>query len=243
MGEEMLYIAICEDELSMGSYLEDIICKHAQRAGVEIDIEVFLTAEECLKYIEENQSLDLLFLDIELEKMNGIELASIVREKLENNYMQIVYISAKESYAMELFETQPLNFLVKPIDEEKLFKVFSKAVKILSDKEKVFYYKKGHKQKKEFIKDILYFEVRNREIMICSRNQKDNFYETMKSLEEKLGKYGFFLCHKSFLAHYEKVKIFERDRLIMENGDIIPISRTHRETVKEIQLKREARNL
>lgn len=239
----MLNIAICDDELSVGSYLEDVILRQTQKTGVETEIEIFSTAEECLKFIKEEHSFDLLFLDIELGKMNGIELASTVREDLENDYMQIVYVSGKESYAMELFETQPLNFLVKPIDEEKVSKVLEKAIKILKKDEKVFCYKKGHKQKKELFKDILYFEVKNREIMICTRNQKDTFYGTMKNLVEELEKSDFFICHKSFLVHYKKVKMFEKNQLIMENGDIIPISRGHRERVKKIQLEWEARDL
>lgn len=210
----MLYIAICEDELAIGSRLEELIYKQAEIKNVQIDIEVFLTAEECLAYIKQNHFFDLLFLDIELRNMNGIELADLIRNDLRDDYMQIVYISAKESYAMKLFETQPLNFLVKPISEEKLAKVFSKAIKILDNKEKMFCYKKGHVQKR-----------------------------VLKNIYEELKIYNFFLCHKSFLINYEKVKIFESNRLIMENEDMLPISQAQRKTVKEFQLEMEIRNL
>lgn len=239
----MLYIAICEDEVSIGNRLEKLIRRQAEIENVEIDIEVFVTAEECLNDIKENHSFDLLFLDIELGNMSGIELAESIRNDLCDDYMQIVYISAKESYAMKLFETQPLNFLVKPVKEEKLAKVFQKAVKLLEHKEEVFCYKKGHSQKKELIKDILYFEVRNREIIICSKGGKDTFYGALKNIVDELKKYNFFLCHKSFFIHYEKVKIFEASRLIMENGDVIPISQAQRKAVKEMQLEMEIRNL
>lgn len=239
----MIYIAICEDDVSIGNYLEELIRTQAENEKAEINIEVFLTAEECLDYIKENHSFDLLFLDIELGNMSGIELAETIRNDLGDDYMQIVYISAKESYAMKLFETQPLNFLVKPIEKEKLKKVFCKAIKILEQKEEVFCYKKGHSQKKVFIKDILYFEVQNRKIIIYSKNAKDTFYGALKNIAEELKKYHFFLCHKSFLIHYEKVRIFESSRLIMENGDEIFISQAKRQEVKEIQMEMEIRNL
>lgn len=69
------------------------------------------------------------------------------------------------------------------------------------------------------------------------------FYGTLKSVYPELQKYGFFFCHKSYLINYEKVKIFETNQLIMQNGDMIPISQGQRKAVKELQLERELRYL
>lgn len=239
----MINIAVCEDDVFLGGQIEKMLYRQAEAAGVVIETEVLTSAEQCLKYIREERMVDLLFLDIELVGMNGIELAAIIRNELHNDYMQIVYVSSKQSYAMELFESHPLHFLVKPLDEEKLARVFRKAVKLIDKNEETFRYKKGHTYKKVFLFEIIYFEADNREVIMHTASGTDTFYGTLKSIYPKLQKHGFFFCHKSFLAHYEKVKIFETNQLTMQNGDIIPISQGQRKAVKELQLERELRYL
>lgn len=236
-------IAVCEDDLFLGGQIETMLYGLAASEGVRIQTEVFASAEKCLKYIREENMVDLLFLDIELGRMSGIELAEIIRNELHNDYMQIVYVSSKQSYAMELFESHPLHFLVKPLDEEKLAKVFRKAVKLIGKSEETFQYKKGHAHKKVFLSEIVYFEANNREIVMHTDTQTEVFYGSLKNIYPELQKHGFFFCHKSFLVHYQKVKIFETNQLVMRNGDIIPISQGQRKAVKELQLERERRYL
>ena len=76
-----------------------------------------------------------------------------------------------------------------------------------------------------------------------TNTENEIFYGTLKNIYPKLQKQGFFFCHKSFLVHYDKVKIFETNQLVMQNGDMIPISQGQRKAVKELQLERELRNL
>lgn len=239
----MISIAICEDDVFLVGQMETMLYRQAESEGVAIQTEVFTSAEKCLKYIREECMVDLLFLDIELGKMSGIELAERIRNELHNDYMQIVYVSSKQSYAMELFESHPLHFLVKPLDEGKLKRVFHKAVKLIDKSEETFQYKKGYSHKKVFLSEIIYFEASNREIIMHTNTENEIFYGTLKNIYQKLQKQGFFFCHKSFLVHYDKVKIFETNQLIMQNGDIIPISQGQRKMVKELQLERELRDL
>ncbi len=153
------------------------------------------------------------------------------------------YVSSKKSYAMELFESHPLNFLVKPLDEEKFLRIFQKAVTLIDQSEKIFCYKKGHAQHKIFLSEILYFEANNREITIHMCDETEVFYGALKNIYQELEGKGFFFCHKAFLVQYDKVKVFETNQLKMQNGDVLPISQGKRRMVKEIQLKREARYL
>ena len=105
----MINIAVCEDDVFLGGQIETMLYRQAEAAGVVIETEVLTSAEHCLKYIREEGMVDLLLLDIELGKMNGIELAAIIRNELHNDYMQIVYVSSKQSYAMELFESRQIG--------------------------------------------------------------------------------------------------------------------------------------
>ena len=72
----------------------------------------------------------MLFLDIELPKMNGVAVGQYIRETLKNETIQIAYISSKQEYAMELFEMRPINFLVKPLYEKKIENVIDKFLQL-----------------------------------------------------------------------------------------------------------------
>ena len=197
----MINIAVCEDDVFLGGQIETMLYRQAETEGVEIQTEVFTSAENCLKYLKEECMVDLLFLDIELGKMSGIELAERIRNELHNDYRQI------------------------------------------DKSEETFQYKKGHSHKKVLLSEIIYFEASNREIIMHTNTENEIFYGTLKNIYPKLQKQGFFFCHKSFLVHYDKVKIFETNQLVMQNGDMIPISQSQRKAVKELQLERELRDL
>ena len=119
-GESMLKIGICDDDYSFCAQIEELLYEYAKRECLIIEIDVFYTGEDYLKYLEREPSLDILFLDIELGKVNGILIGRMIRSALENESTQIVYVSSKESYALQLFKNRPLDFLVKPSKQLKI---------------------------------------------------------------------------------------------------------------------------
>ena len=117
----------------------------------------------------------MLFLDIELWKMTGIEAGSFIRNRLEDRRLQIVYISGKASYAWSLFKTQPLDFLVKPIRQEQVDEVLDLAVKILGRNETKFAYQSGRDYYYISYGDIRYFVSEGRKIRIVTTQGKRSF--------------------------------------------------------------------
>ena len=106
-----MQVIICDDEFSTCVQLENYIEKYSQEHFIKADIDVFYDGESLCEYLKSSSSVDLLFLDIELPKCNGVEVGKYIREKLNNEIVQIAYISAKTEYAMELFDYRPINFL------------------------------------------------------------------------------------------------------------------------------------
>ena len=91
-----------------------------RKTGIEMETEFFYSGESLYNAIaKQGYIFDLILLDIELMMMNGVQVGQKIREELNNDIVQIVYISGKESYAMELFDIRPLNFLIKPVDRKK----------------------------------------------------------------------------------------------------------------------------
>lgn len=112
----MLRIAICDDEITICSHIENIIMEYSKY----FVIKVFYTGEQLVDYIEQGNKFDLIFLDIELNLLNGIQVGKKIRQDMNDYITKIVYISGKNCYDRELFDVQPLNFIPKPIIKKKL---------------------------------------------------------------------------------------------------------------------------
>lgn len=133
----MIRVAVCDDVREVVIQLKDYLLEYQELKGQRLDIKSFYNAEDLFDYLKKNDC-DLILLDIELVKMNGVELGRLIRNELNDHSTQIVYISAKNSYDRQLFDVQPLNFLPKPIDKNKLFKSIDLTAFLMKGKERVF---------------------------------------------------------------------------------------------------------
>lgn len=131
----MIKIAICDDNKYVCGEIEQIIYNYSEQRNIKIDIEVFYDGKDLFSFIMNEHYFDLIFLDIELKSTTGIEVGTKIRNKLDDYISKIVFISSKSGYERQLFDVQPLNFLDKPIDKEKLIKCIDLALKLL-DKER-----------------------------------------------------------------------------------------------------------
>lgn len=235
----MFRIGICDDEFIICSEIENIILNYSKSISEKIEVDVFYSGEELYKYLKNDNRFDMVFLDIELNKLSGIELGKRIREEIKNEITQIVFISSKENYAMELFGVRPLNFLIKPIDDIKVIKMVDKAIELLNKLDVYFKYKQGHNFYRKEIKDIIYFESDNRKIKMVTTTEEIIFYSNLSEIHSQLESHKFFFTHKSYLVNYYHVAEFYYDRLIMTNSHVLPISQSKRTEVRKLQLKYE----
>lgn len=232
----MFGIAICDDEQIIGSQIENILLDYSKRTGLEIDIIVFSSGEELHKYMELSHTFDLIYLDIEMESMNGLEVGKKIRNMMQNHKTDIVYISGKDGYDRQLFDVQPLHFIPKPIDPNKVIEALKLAM-IRADKlGGIFTYKKGNELHKVLIKDIIYFESIGRQTRIVTVNSEDIFYGVTKKIFRIVMKYQFVKIHRSYIVNYNHISIFRYEEVIMSNKVILPISQAKRKEIKDIQL-------
>lgn len=235
----MFRIGICDDESIICSEIENIILNYSKSISEKIEVDVFYSGEELYEFLKSDNCVDMIFLDIELNKLNGVELGRIIRNELKNENIQIVYISSKENYAMELFDVRPLNFLIKPTDKLKVIEMINKAMELLNKLDVYFKYKQGHNFCKKEIKDILYFESDNRQVKMVTTTDEITFYGNLSEIHSQLELHKFFFIHKSYLVNYYHVAEFYYDKLILTNSHVLPISQSKRTEVRKLQLKHE----
>lgn len=106
-GIALIRVAICDDEIGTCSELENMILDHARIQALQIETEVFYSGETLFRAIKDKDKYDLVFLDIQLLQLDGVQVGKQIREQLGNEKISIVYISSKETYAMSLFQVRP----------------------------------------------------------------------------------------------------------------------------------------
>lgn len=235
----MLRIGICDDEEAICVQLEDILKEIGQVFSEKLEVEVFFSGEEMCRFLSQSMYFDIIFLDIELDKMNGVEVGKKIRGEMSNEITQIIYISGKENYAMQLFKIRPIDFVIKPLTYEKIADVFQTASRLIHKNSHVFNYQIEHITYKIPIKDILYFESKNRKINIVKTEEINSFYGTLDRVFDKVKQFNFINIHKSYLVNYNHIIKLEYHHVTMSNKIVLPISQPNRKKVRAFQLELE----
>ena len=229
----MIKIGICDDDKGIGSQLEKYFREIGDELGIIIDCEIWYSGEELCKYLGQAFPLDLLFLDIELAEENtGIEIGTFIRQELEDYRTGIVYVSYEPNYALQLFSTQPVDFLLKPLEKEKIAEVLRRYLKQTEDRDMYFEFKKRHSYNKISYSDIVYFQSVGRKVAIQTVKERLEFYGNLQEVEIMVPP-SFVRIHKSYLVNDKYVTKFEYEYVTLYNEEKYPISRTYRNLVKQ----------
>lgn len=231
----MFKIAICDDEKSACSELENIIINYSPQCIDKLDVEIFYSGEDMCSFISDGNYFDLIFLDIEMKTLNGVEVGRKLRDDMDNQTTQIVYVSCRESYYRDLFEVRPLNFINKPITTDKIIKEIDKALSLSGKMNGVYSYKIGHDILKVPYKNILWFESANRKIKLIKSDGEEIFYENLDDIEAELLPHHFMRIHRTYLINYFHVSRFKYAEVIMSNNITLPISKSNQKTVRKLQ--------
>lgn len=228
----MYRIGICDDDKELCSGLEEQIYQIAKELFVKMEVEVWYSGESILKDLENGTRLDLLFLDIELVRGNGISVGKFIRKEMEDIQTHIVYISAKQGYAMELFKIQPLDFLVKPISDEQIREVLSRSIRQKQSLKSCFEYQKGSAVFRVPTKDIAYFTSMDKKIRLVIKDGEEEFYGKLKNIMEALPA-DFMMIHKSHIVNQLYVVEYAYDSVKMSDGTVLNISKPYRKEIRD----------
>ena len=192
----MLNIAICDDDTAFSSQIEDIILSQCDEKKINAEIEVFTDGYYLLKSFKQGMSYNIIFLDIEMEKLDGLATAREIR-KIDSSVL-IIYISGFDDYLKELFEVEPFRFISKPLDKDRLIRYFDEAYKRVQDNEEYFQFSFNKELKKCPLRDIVYFESNNRTIYIHLYDGTTTYFYGSK--------FVFLRPHQSYYVNYHYIK-------------------------------------
>lgn len=229
----MLNIAICDDDIQTTGKMETLIQIIAKQNFVNVDTEVFWNGESLVDSVIKGNRFDIIYLDIEMDKEDGISAAKRIRAYDKN--VLIIYVTSHENYMKESFDVRPFQFLVKPVSNHQMEVCFKDAYEDINRGDFYFRYSYQRTNRKIPIRDILYFESNKRKIYIITKKDRFELYGKLNDIECSLknSKVSFLRVHQSFLINYKHVSGLGYDFAIMDNGIRISISEDRRKRISE----------
>lgn len=233
----MIQIAICDDDMTTTSQIEEYIRQIEIEQHIQVQCRIFFDGKSFMQNVESGEVYDLIYLDVEMPLMKGLDAAKKLRE-MEISSL-IIYISNYETYCESMIETEPFRFLRKPVNDVDLFrKYFMSAYKKLGNRNEYYTYSYKKIHHKININDIMYFESNNRKICIHTNGNQENntFYGQLDKVEKELESKSctFIRIHQSYLVNSTYINTVQHDAVILENKDELSISEKRQ---KEIQRK------
>lgn len=227
----MINVAICDDNREILTTLESML--HGQYHD-QIRIHTFTTTFSLVTYLQDEAKgdADLLLMDIEIDQDNGIEVADTLQKQFPG--LKIIFITGYIDYARYIFKVEPIGFVVKPIEEKRLFEAIDRAMeRISAEQDQVIRIHYKGELLKLCTAQILYLETIQKVIHIHTLQRK---YETRKRIDEMMKElpYNFVRCHQSFVINMDHIVSFSAGQAELSNGQKIPISRNRYRSTKEI---------
>lgn len=217
-----LKIVICDDEEKQRKYVLELLEAWAKLGRHLLEIKEFPNAESFLFQYETEKDFDILLLDVEMEKLSGIDLAKEVRK--DNKAVQIVFITGYYEYFSDGFDVSALHYLIKPVDERKLYPVLDRAVSNLSYRERSVLLSTADADIRVPLADILYVESENVYVVVHTVSGIHRSRIPLSKFVQQLDD-TFFQVHRSFVVGLKYVKKVSRSEVTMLNGDVVPIRR------------------
>lgn len=217
----MLHIAICDDEKYMSDEIKRMVSDFFRRKNIDVTISQFPSGRELLQY---DRTIDILFLDIQMKDMDGMETA----RKLRNRKFKgvVIFITVLKEMVFQSFEVQAYDYLVKPIESRHFEKTMERLLASMRNAgESSLLVQKGYESSIILFEEIVFCEIIDRKVYLhLASSEIIDFYDRMENLETKLDN-RFFRCHRSFLINLQYLKSYKNGTAYMENGREIPVSR------------------
>jgi len=212
------------------------VVSYAKRFSVLNIMGVFENAEEALPLLEK-EKIDILFLDIDMPIMNGLDFRKKTME-----VPVCIYITAHPEHAVESFELDTLDFIVKPIKMDRFTQTMSKIEDYMELKLKaqlfessiggdVIYIKEGHNETKVKLHDILYLEALKDYTKIVTSTKKHCVLTSIGNLLKENHFQSFVRIHRSFAVQKQYIEKKMTNELLLNNGILIPIGRSYKENL------------
>lgn len=223
----MLRIAVCDDEKNMIEEIGSIISGYCDKKQIEYRIFSYIDGEDLLK---SDESFDIIFLDIEMKRMDGIKTAEYIRE--QNMNIPIIYITGYSDYWRRAFKVHAFEFITKPIQKNELYNVMDDYFASVHDaKDDMLTLNTDDGVACFKLNDVYYFMFESKKkVYVYTAAEKILVREHLSNIYEKLDKTQFYQSRRDCVLNLKYVSRIQNEFVIvMKNGDMLPLAQKKKE--------------
>ena len=229
-------IAICEDNREHAEILAGMVNHWAKKEDMQVSIGYYQSAEQFLFCMKDEPPYDLAFLDIQMSKINGLQLARMIRE--EDRLIFLVFTTALKKYAPKGYEVSAFRYLIKPLQEDEVFQALSAASQMLEVRKKeAIIVTQSDKSRRVFMDDIYYIEVDNHHIILHLRDETIRFKAKLKELETQFKEPQFCKCHRSYIVNMKYAGRISREGVEIDGKRTLPVSKSQWEALNHCYME------
>ncbi len=228
-GDKMVKVAFCDDEAKILEDLSVKIKSEFENLSCKIDLYTTENSIELLEYLK-NYPVDILFLDIDMPTISGMEIA----QTLLNSEIKtlLVFVTGQDALVYKSFKYHPFGFIRKTYFDEEISGVVKSLVEEMQKSSDTFLFKTNDGFNRIKLRDILYFESESNYINLHTKESVYKFRSTVSAIEKELSTKGFIRTHKGFLVNQEHIFSVKSENVVLSNNVVLPIGRTNRDVIK-----------
>ena len=229
----MIKFAICDDEPQMAREIADQLAGYMKETDCDYSVDCFSSGHALLKSSDE---FDVIFLDIQMERPDGMETAALLRRRESRSLL--IFVTVLKDRVFDVFPLEAFDYLLKPLDRDRFRRTMDRALRWLErDAAKNLVIQRGSGCQVILLSDILYCEVLGRKIFI---HKKDgivlDYYDRLEDLEQRVDS-RFFKCHRSYLVNLDHVGGCQDGQVLLSQGERIPVSRLRERELTQALLR------
>ena len=218
----MLQLAVCDDERVFRSDLRKILGTELELCGIDYHISEFTSGEELIAGLEK-ADCQILFLDIEMKGIDGVETARRLRET--KRQMEIIFVTSYADFVFQGYEVRALNYILKPYEPEKIAAVLHTALEALDiEAEKYYVIDQRGGSIRVPLSSVKYFSSERRTVHAVTTEREYTFYEKLSDLETELPD-TFVRIHNRYLVHLKYLEAVRQNTAVVD-GEELPVSRS-----------------
>lgn len=230
----MIKIAIVDDEKYVCEHLKQLLIEYQFKYNLDFKVDIFLSCEDLFERVQSSVNYHLIFLDIEFSNMNGVNLSKKIRLGMGDIRTQIIFISAKDSYAMELFSVQPFDFIVKPVKKERLYPCISKFIKYYANSSMFFTYTLENMKHKIAISEIIYIQSERKKLKLITSNGVIICYHKFSDAVTNEMKNDMVVVKRGLAVNINHIVDTDFETVVLSNETKLKISDGYRNSVMDV---------
>jgi len=225
-----LNIAICDDNETDIKYIRKIIKKEFDAHNINCNLNLYTDAK-CLLEMNHSQLFDVIFLDLDMPELNGMEAASQLNKS--NSAAEIIFVTNHDELVYKAYKFKALGFIRKKYLETEIGEILETLIESVNARQQYITFSDSGNEFKCLIKNIMYMQSDDHYVDIITAKKKYTLRDSLNNIENLYAHFGFIRVHSRYLVNFRYIYSIEKNTIVLNNKHQLPISRSKTAAVKE----------